>query len=170
MRILRDQFKVMEQSYQKPAAKANVILTDRKFKASANYRNSELGSTNFGNSGMIHTNFPGSYNNFYNGNSNNPSIYINENQNNDPFNEEYNTIVSLWEDLGVTENYRAIFENLSRDIDPLMKKDLFESEISALRKFSDLLFVKMIFNFFIIEDSKFRRLIEKYITFIATFC
>lgn len=145
MKILRDQFKIMEQSYQKPA-KANMLITDRRFKASAHNRNPEFGSTNFGNSVMNNTNMHGSYNNFYNANSNNDgNIFINENAVNDPFIEEYNTIVSLWEDLGVTDNYKAIFENLSRDIDPLMKKDLFESEITSLRKFSDLLFVRRLY-------------------------
>jgi hypothetical protein len=135
MKILRDQFKVMEQSYQK-TTKPNMFVAERRFKASANNRNSEFGSTNLGNSVMNNINLQGSYNNFYNGN-----FFINDNGNNDPYSGDFNTIVGLWEDLGVTDNYKAIFENLSKDIDPLMKKDLYESEISALKKFSELLFV-----------------------------
>lgn len=146
MKILRDQFKIMEQSYQKPL-KPNLNLTDRKFKAGKHYRNYELGSTNFGNSVMSNNaNMHGSYNNLYYGKSNNnPNNFVNENAHNDPSIEEYNSIVSLWEDLGVTDNYKAIFDNLSKDIDPLMKNDLFESEITALKKFSDLLLVREYF-------------------------
>lgn len=148
MKILRDQFKIMEQSYQKPS-KPNMAFTDRKFKSSAHNKNSEIGS-NLGNSRINNnTNLHGSYNNFYNVQSNNnANIFINENANNDPFAEEYNTIISLWEELGVTDNYKAIFDNLSKDIDPLMKKDLFESEINSLRKFSELLFVINLIQFF----------------------
>ncbi len=134
MKILRDQFKIMEQSYQNKA-KPNMLMNDNRFKVSAH--NSVLGNSEKSNL----TNMHGSYNNFYNGNINNN--FDKENSHNDPFIEEFNIILSLWDDLGVTDNYKAIFDNLSRDIDPLMKKDLFESEITSLRKFSDLLYVSI---------------------------
>jgi len=134
MKILRDQFKIMEQTYNKNSKPA-FFVQDKRLK------NSEVGS-NFGNSMINNTNIHGSYNNFM---QNNANLHVNDKTITDPFLEEFNTLISLWEDLGVTDNYKIIFESLSKDIDPLMRKDLYESEILFLRKFSELLFVKNVF-------------------------
>lgn len=136
MKLLREQFKILEQSYKN--TKPTFYLNDKRYKPNIiNNKNSEIG-----NSILNNTNLHGSYNNIniYN-EKENKNYFVEENTMNDPFMKDLNKIINLWDDLGVTDNYRVIFENLSRDIDPLMRKDLFENEISALRKFSELLFV-----------------------------
>ena len=55
--------------------------------------------------------------------------------------EEMNVIRSMWEDLGVTEGYRIIYENIVKDIDKRMRKDFLDFETTNLKKFSDNLLV-----------------------------
>jgi hypothetical protein len=115
-------------------------LNDKRYKQTIYNKNSE-----FGNSLLNNTNLHGSYNNInvYE-DKENKNFYFEENSISDPLIKDFIKIIDLWEDLGVTDNYRVFFENLSKDIDPLMKKDLFENEISSLKKFSELLFVLII--------------------------
>jgi hypothetical protein len=53
-----------------------------------------------------------------------------------------NIIKSMWEDLGVTEDYRFIYENVVKDIQSSMRKDFLDFELNNLKKFSDNLLVK----------------------------
>ena len=99
------------------------------------------------------------FNNFYNYNNfYNVDILLNEEKNNfdrnkinhnsEIFGEELNMIKTLWEDLGVTQTYRLIFESISIDLEDTMKKDLFDFEINSLKKFNECLLVnKKIINF-----------------------
>lgn len=86
---------------------------------------------------------PASLNAF--GNDYFPSLDAEQNNNDDDiseqFTEEINMITSLWDDLGVTDFYRVIFESVLKDLDSNMKKDLLDHEMSSLKKFSDCLLV-----------------------------
>ena len=150
MKILREQFKQMEKSYLKPMKKGS-CSKERKSNFLYNSKNDTYNS-NMNNSNIYNPNLQGSYNsnnNNYSKNINNGTSgsfqnhMIRENIN-DPFFEEFTNIKMLWEDLGVTDNYQIIFENLSRDIDPIMRQDLFEHENNSLGKFSELLLVNII--------------------------
>ena len=138
MRLLRDQFKIIEQSYHK-SSNPTFYFNEKKFKTTQN----KNGDHALGNSILNNNNLHGSYNNYFqNGNiSHNTNIFNDDTNDNNSIFKDYQIIISLWDDLGVTENYKAIFENLSKDIDPIMRKDLFENEIASLKKFSELLFV-----------------------------
>jgi phage tail sheath gpL-like len=50
-------------------------------------------------------------------------------------------IRNLWDQLGVVENYRQIFENVVLDLDLSVRKDFLEFEINALNKFYEQLTV-----------------------------
>lgn len=162
MKLLKEQFKQIEKSYSKPLKKNFQNLNNlNKYDAynsminnSGNFnpfpQGSYLGNSNnkvqknFNNSSAL--NFQGfnvnnSSQNFYGKESN--DIYYNE-----PFSEEFENIRILWDDLGVTENYKNIFESLRKDIDPIMKQDLFEQEIDSLGKFSELLLVILLIFLF----------------------
>jgi hypothetical protein len=151
MKILKEQFKQIEKSYLKPRIRSG------NFPKEINNLNN-LYNTNLNN--QYHNQYlQGSFNSI-NKNKNKNNIlsatqvssfnnYLIKENINDPLFEEFTNIKMLWKDLGVTENYQIIFENLSKDIDPIMKQDLFELEINSLRKFSELLIVKkkLITNF-----------------------
>ena len=149
MKQLREQFKQMEKSYLKPTIKKGSFSKERKSNFLYNNKNDTYDS-NSNNSNIYNPNLQGSYNS--NSKNNNGSAggsfqnyMLRENSNsNDPFFEEFTNIKMLWDDLGVTENYQIIFENLSRDIDPIMRQDLFEHENNSLGKFSELLLVNII--------------------------
>jgi hypothetical protein len=108
------------------------------------------------------------FNNINNNNNNNPNPRFNNfynvdallneekynidrnkiNHNAEIFGEELNMINTLWEDLGVTQTYRLIFDSISMDLEDSMKKDLFDFEINSLKKFNECLLVnKKIINF-----------------------
>ena len=147
MKLLRDQFKSMEKSYLKPFNKG---CSNKDKKQNLNYssKNDNYNSC-INNSNLFNPNLQGSYNsnnqlnnkNINNGSSNSVQNYLMRDNLNDPFFEDYTNIKMLWDDLGVTDNYKLIFESLSKDIDPIMKQDLFEHEFASLRNFSELLIV-----------------------------
>ena len=125
MKLLKDQNKSYNRIYSKYK---NQNYQERKIKSSSGIKNNENSPG------------PSQYGNNYNINQE----FENENENydiNEQFTEELNVIQSLWDDLGVTDNYRIIFESLSRFMDSKMKKDLFDYEMNALKKFSDCLLV-----------------------------
>jgi hypothetical protein len=172
MKILREQFKQLEKSYIKPVKKGGSYSKDNKQNLIFNYKNDLYnGNININNSNIYNPNFDlnlnqfpnsnllGNYNNISNknihsgtsGSSSFQNYLLKENSIN-PLFEELSNIKILWEDLGVTDNYQIIFENLSKDIDPIMKQDLFELEHNSLKKFSELLIVKNdIFIYFLIN-------------------
>ena len=63
-----------------------------------------------------------------------------ENKLNEVLEEELNLVHSIWDDLGVTEEYRQVFESIVKELDEQIRKELFEFEITNLKKFSDCLF------------------------------
>jgi hypothetical protein len=166
MKILREQFKQLEKSYIKPVKKGGSYSKDNKQNLISNYKNDNH-QTNINNSNIFNpnvnlnlnsnqnqnhspnANLQGSYinisnkNTILNGNSGSNSFhnYLLKENSNDPLFEEFSNIKILWEDLGVTDNYQIIFENLSKDIDPIMKQDLYELENNLLKNFSELLLV-----------------------------
>lgn len=99
------------------------------------------------NSEMNNNNNHNRFNHFYN-----VDVLLNEekinfeknkmNNNSEKFGEELNMIQTLWEDLGVTQTYRLIFESIILDLDDTMKKDLLDFEINSLKKFSECLLVR----------------------------
>jgi hypothetical protein len=54
---------------------------------------------------------------------------------------EMSTIKILWEQLGVMDNYRQIFENIISDLDVTIRKDFLEFEVNSLNKFHEQLTV-----------------------------
>ena len=60
------------------------------------------------------------------------------------FKNEIITIRNLWEQLGVVESYKQIFENVVQDLDIAVRKDFLEFEISSLSKFNEQLTVRYI--------------------------
>jgi hypothetical protein len=58
---------------------------------------------------------------------------INE-KNYEPVSEEMSIIQSLWDDLGVLENYRVIFRYICLELDHTTKKSFLEFELTSLRK------------------------------------
>lgn len=100
------------------------------------------------------------YNNYLNpyGNENDDFDNIggnHQNNLNEEFTEEIGIIQSLWDDLGVTDTFKIIFENLCKDLDYKLKKDLLDNEISSLKKFSDALLVIKLFICLIFFIYKF---------------
>ncbi len=138
MKILREQFKNIESNYNKN--KKQNFINDKRYRINSSIKTSDFSSSTNPNNFNNMSNMYGSYIH-QNNNINLINNNLNENFYDDVFIEEFNIIISLWEELGVTDSYMLIFENLSKEIDQLMRKDLFESEISSLKKFSDLLFV-----------------------------
>jgi hypothetical protein len=43
----------------------------------------------------------------------------------------------MWDDLGVTEDYRMIFDNIAKELEDNLRKEFFDFEISSLKRFSD---------------------------------
>ena len=149
MKILKEQFKQIEKSYLKPRIRSgnfpkeinnlnNLYNTNLNNQYQNQYLQGSFNSINKNKNNILSATQGSSFNNYL----------IKENIN-EPLFEEFTNIKMLWKDLGVTENYQIIFENLSKDIDHIMKQDLFELEINSLRKFSELLIVKkkLITNF-----------------------
>ena len=96
------------------------------------------------------------FGNYYFPNLDNTEQNNNLNTNSQQFTEEINVISSLWDDLGVTDYYRIIFESLMKDLDTQMKKEFLDHEMSSLKKFSDCLLVYfnfklIIFKFFYLD-------------------
>lgn len=58
--------------------------------------------------------------------------------------EEMNTIQLMWEDLGVTESYKVVFENVVVDLDSQIRKDFLAFEITSLRVFTEQLIVSIL--------------------------
>jgi hypothetical protein len=69
--------------------------------------------------------------------SNNADLRLAE----DMFSEEINIVQSMWDDLGVTEGYRALFEGIAKELEENLRKEFIDFEIGALKKFSDNLMV-----------------------------
>lgn len=67
--------------------------------------------------------------------ANDPSNFIIPTQS--QYQEEYSTIINYWDDLGVTEVYRNIFDNTLEGLEPSFKKDFLDFETNSLKKFSD---------------------------------
>jgi valyl-tRNA synthetase len=57
---------------------------------------------------------------------------------------EMATIRSLWEQLGVVDNYRQVFETVIHDLDISVRKDFLDFEIISLTRFHDQLLVTLI--------------------------
>ena len=55
----------------------------------------------------------------------------------EPLSEELNIIQSIWDDLGVQENYRVIFQYISLELDAHSKKGFMEFELNSLNKLYD---------------------------------
>ena len=55
----------------------------------------------------------------------------------DEFNEELNLIKAQWDDLGIANEYRAIFINFLKNINDSDRKDIFAQEKKNLKKFRD---------------------------------
>lgn len=53
------------------------------------------------------------------------------------FAEDMNIVQSMWDDLGVKDDYRTIFEQIAKELDESSRKEFFEFENSSLKKFSD---------------------------------
>jgi hypothetical protein len=51
------------------------------------------------------------------------------------------SIKNLWEQLGVVDTYKQVFESVICDLDTNVRKDFLEFEISSLIKFHELLMV-----------------------------
>jgi hypothetical protein len=147
MKFLKEQFKQIEKSYLKPRIRSGSYAIEKN-------QNSNINQTynyNYKNDLYSHHqshNLQGSFNSINNKNNilsattgSSFHNYLLKENINDPLYEEFTNIKMLWKDLGVTDNYQIIFENLSKDIDPIMKQDLFELENNSLRKFSELLIV-----------------------------
>jgi hypothetical protein len=62
----------------------------------------------------------------------------------DAFSDEINIIHSMWDDLGVTESYRNLYESIARELDNVHRKEFIDYEIGLLKKFLDNLNVKEI--------------------------
>jgi len=153
MKSLREQFKQIEKSYLKPQKKAGSSSMEKNKNLFFNNKNDLYNNnSNINNSNFYNPiqNLHGSYssinnkNNILSATSGSGSFqnYLLRENINDPLFEDFTNIKMFWEDLGVTDNYQIIFENLSKDIDPIMKQDLFELENNSLGKFSELLIVK----------------------------
>jgi hypothetical protein len=61
------------------------------------------------------------------------------------FSEELNIVQSMWDDLGVTEGFRMLFEGIARELEESLRKEFIDFEIGALKKFSDNLMVNLFF-------------------------
>jgi hypothetical protein len=57
------------------------------------------------------------------------------------FNEEqdFSEVLALWEDLGVTESYRLIFDSIAQELDQSFRKDFFEFELNSLKELQEQL-------------------------------
>lgn len=61
---------------------------------------------------------------------------------------ELSAIHKLWNETGVTESYRNIFENIALDLDALVRDDYFKLEIASLKKFEEhLMVIETFLNF-----------------------
>ena len=60
----------------------------------------------------------------------------------DVYVEEINIIHSMWEDLGVTESYRNLYENIAKELDDIHRKEFIDYEIGILKRFLDNLNVR----------------------------
>lgn len=52
----------------------------------------------------------------------------------EPVSEEMSLIQSMWDELGVLENYRVIFRYICLELDHFQKKSFMEFELNSLRK------------------------------------
>lgn len=134
--MLSNQHKQSDRSYLK-----NKTQFERKLKTLASGKNNDFSY------GFVQ---PGGINDF--GNDYFPNLDSEQDNNNnynnnisEQFTEEINVISSLWDDLGVTDYYRVIFESLLKDLDSDMRKDLLDHEMFSLKKFSDCLLVRLFF-------------------------
>ncbi len=55
----------------------------------------------------------------------------------EPISEEMNIIQSMWDDLGVLENYRVIFRYICLELDPTARKGFLDFEQQSLKKIYD---------------------------------
>jgi hypothetical protein len=55
----------------------------------------------------------------------------------DSYNEEYNVVQTMWDDLGVTEDYRQIFDSIAIEMDDRLRKEFFETEVSSMMRLSE---------------------------------
>jgi hypothetical protein len=141
MKLLRDQFKFIEKKSNTNKNLLNPYTFNRNnYKNDSKEKKNNLNFSDNNNYSINNTNINNQIHSSYNSNIQN--IQDNKNENQDDLYNDYVNINILWQDLGVTENYKLIFDSLSKDIDPIMKQDLFESELDSLGKFSELLIVK----------------------------
>jgi len=147
LKVFKQQAKNVDSSYLK-----NKSLYERNLKNMAGAKNNDFANGLF-KTGMYNT--PGiDYNTNIDFNQfNNNYIY------HEQFTEEINMISSLWDDLGVTEFYKIIFENLLKELDPTMKKDLLDHEMKSMKKFSDSLLVIYILKSFILKKNYNKQLL-----------
>jgi len=57
--------------------------------------------------------------------------------------DQIGSIPKLWDELQVTDEYKATFVNITLDLDYSIKKEFFNFELNNLTKFSELLTVKL---------------------------
>jgi hypothetical protein len=57
------------------------------------------------------------------------------------FSEELNIVQSMWDDLGVTDGYKMLFESIARELEENLRKEFIDFEIGSLKRFSDNLMV-----------------------------
>jgi hypothetical protein len=51
----------------------------------------------------------------------------------------------MWDDLGVTEGYRNLYESIARELDDVHRKEFIEYEIGILKRFLDNLNVLFVY-------------------------
>jgi len=64
----------------------------------------------------------------------------------DVFNDQFYVIQNMWDYLGVSANYRNIFINIAKELDPEIEKDFYDFEIKNLKKLNDILGVIKLIN------------------------
>jgi hypothetical protein len=68
-------------------------------------------------------------------------LFIPPDEADEVYNEEINIIQSMWDELGVTEYYKTIYETISRQLNGELRKEFFDFEMNSLKRFSDNLLV-----------------------------
>lgn len=65
----------------------------------------------------------------------------------DIYTEEFNIIHSMWDDLGVTDVFRNLYESIIRELDDNHRKEFIDFEIGTLKRFLDNLNVISLLRF-----------------------
>lgn len=53
------------------------------------------------------------------------------------YEEKYITIKSLWNETGVTDNYRTVYENIASQLETVYRNEYFDFEINSLKKYKE---------------------------------